>query len=47
MVYFVVNGVEVSGRVNPVAAKNAGENMKLVADLNHMHLIDPATEQVI
>jgi multiple sugar transport system ATP-binding protein len=47
MVYFIVNGVEVSGRVNPVAAKNAGENMKLVADLNHMHLIDPATDQVI
>ena len=47
MVYFVVNGVEVCGRVNPTAAGNAGESMKLVADMNHMHLIDPVTDQVI
>jgi len=47
MVYFIVEGVEVCGRVNPAAAKNAGEMMTLVADLNHMHLIDPATDQVI
>jgi multiple sugar transport system ATP-binding protein len=47
MVYFIVEGVEVCGRVNPAAAKNAGETMRLVADLNHMHLIDPATDQVI
>jgi multiple sugar transport system ATP-binding protein len=47
MVYFVVEGVEVCGRVNPAAAKNAGETMTLVADLNHMHLIDPTTDQVI
>jgi multiple sugar transport system ATP-binding protein len=47
MVYFVVDGVEVCGRVNPTAARNAGEKMTLVADLNHMHLIDPATDQVI
>jgi multiple sugar transport system ATP-binding protein len=47
MVYFIVDGVEVCGRVNPTAARNAGETMRLVADLNHMHLIDPATDQVI
>jgi multiple sugar transport system ATP-binding protein len=47
MVYFIVEGVEVCGRVNPLAAGNAGEKMRLVADLNHMHLIDPATDQVI
>jgi multiple sugar transport system ATP-binding protein len=47
MVYFIVDGVEVCGRVNPAAAGNAGEKMRLVADLNHMHLIDPATDQVI
>ncbi|HUI35276.1 MAG TPA: sn-glycerol-3-phosphate ABC transporter ATP-binding protein UgpC [Stellaceae bacterium] len=47
MVYFIVDGVEICGRVNPAAAKNAGETMKLVADLNHMHLIDPATDQII
>jgi multiple sugar transport system ATP-binding protein len=47
MVYFIVDGVEVCGRVNPAAAGNAGEKMRLVADLNHMHLIDPTTDQVI
>jgi multiple sugar transport system ATP-binding protein len=47
MVYFIVEGVEVCGRVNPAAARGAGETMTLVADLNHMHLIDPTTDQVI
>jgi multiple sugar transport system ATP-binding protein len=47
MVYFIVNGVEVCGRVDPAAAGNAGETMPLVADLNHMHLIDPRTDQVL
>jgi multiple sugar transport system ATP-binding protein len=47
MVYFIVDGVEVCGRVNPAAAGNAGEMMPLVGDLNHMHLIDPRTDQVL
>jgi multiple sugar transport system ATP-binding protein len=47
MVYFVVNGVEVCGRVNPDSAGNAGQMMPLVADLNHMHLIDPRTDLVL
>jgi len=47
MVYFVVDGVEVCGRVNPAAAGAAGDSMPLVADLNQMHLIDPRTQQVI
>ena len=28
MVYFIVDGVEVCGRVNPAAAGNAGETMR-------------------
>src|SRR6266851_669212 len=47
MVYFIVDGVEVCGRVNPAAAGRVGESMRLVADLNQMHLIDPRTQQVI
>jgi len=47
MVYFIVNGIEVCGRVNPEAAKSAGEIMPLVADMNHMHLIDPRTDLVL
>ena len=47
MVYFIVDGVEVCGRVDPVTAGNVGEPMRLIADLNQMHLIDPHTELVI
>jgi multiple sugar transport system ATP-binding protein len=47
MVYFVVDGVEVCGRVDPAAAGRVGEPMRLVADVNQMHLIDPRTELVI
>jgi multiple sugar transport system ATP-binding protein len=47
MVYFMVDGVEVCGRVNPNSAGKAGETMPLVADLNHMHLIDPRTDLVL
>jgi multiple sugar transport system ATP-binding protein len=47
MVYFIVDGVEVCGRVDPVTAGNVGEPMRLIADLNQMHLIDPRTELVV
>jgi multiple sugar transport system ATP-binding protein len=47
MVYFTIDGVEVCGRVEPSAAGNAGERMRLAADLRHMHLIDPQTELVV
>jgi multiple sugar transport system ATP-binding protein len=47
MVYFIIDGVEICGRVEPSAAGNVGEPMPLVADLNKMHLIDPGTEEVI
>ena len=47
MVYFIVDGVEVCGRVNPAAAGGVGESMRLVADLNQMHLIDRHTQMVI
>jgi multiple sugar transport system ATP-binding protein len=47
MVFFKVNGTEVSGRVEPTAAKGPGEEMQLRANLDHMHLIDPATNAVL
>jgi multiple sugar transport system ATP-binding protein len=47
MVYFIVDGAEVCARVSPLAAGGAGEKMRLIADLNQMHLIDPRTELVI
>ncbi len=47
MVFFMINGAEVCGRVNPNAGAQAGARMKLVADLANMHLIDEASGQVL
>jgi multiple sugar transport system ATP-binding protein len=43
MVYFAVNGTEICARVEPSAATASGQPMRLYANLNHMHLIDPQT----
>ena len=47
MVFFTVNETEVCARVEPTAASAPGQQMRLYANLNHMHLIDPATELVL
>jgi multiple sugar transport system ATP-binding protein len=47
MVYFIVGGVEICARVSPESAMGPGERMRFMADMRHMHLIDPTTEQVI
>ncbi len=47
MVFFTVNGQEVCARVDPGAAKGSGEQMRLAANVEHMHLIDPATDAVL
>jgi multiple sugar transport system ATP-binding protein len=47
MVFFTLNGTEICARVAPEAAKAPGQPMRLYANLNHMHLVDPATELVV
>jgi multiple sugar transport system ATP-binding protein len=47
MVFFTINGTEVCSRVEPSAATAPGQPMRLYANLNHMHLIDPATDLVL
>ncbi len=47
MVFFTLNGQEICGRVDPAAAGAPGETMRLYAHMNHMHLIDPATNGVL
>ena len=47
MVFFTINGTEVCGRVEPTAAGEAGASMRLHANMDHMHLIDPATGLVL
>ena len=47
MVYFTINGTEICGRVEPKSAGDAGSAMRLHANIDHMHLIDPASGAVI
>jgi multiple sugar transport system ATP-binding protein len=47
MVFFTVSGSEICARVEPSAATAPGQPMRLYANLNHMHLIDPATDLVL
>ena len=47
MVYFTIDGQEICGRVDPGSAKGPGEPMRLYADMNRMHLIDPQSGAVL
>jgi hypothetical protein len=47
MVFFAINGNEYCARVEPNAALDAGQTMKLHANMDHMHLIDPVGGAVL
>jgi len=47
MVYFTVDGQDVCSRVDPGSAKGPGEAMRLAANMEHMHLIDPQSGSVL
>jgi len=47
LVHFLIGGVDVCGRVSPNAGAQGGQRMQLVADLDHMHLIDDASGKVV
>jgi multiple sugar transport system ATP-binding protein len=47
LVHFRVNGSDICGRVSPTAKARDGCSMKLVADLNNMHLIDGESGRVL
>ncbi|MBA3477811.1 MAG: sn-glycerol-3-phosphate ABC transporter ATP-binding protein UgpC [Lautropia sp.] len=47
MVFFLLAGVELCGRVHPNAGAQAGKRMTLVADLSNMHLIDDTSGKVL
>ncbi|MFZ3336033.1 MAG: sn-glycerol-3-phosphate ABC transporter ATP-binding protein UgpC [Xanthobacteraceae bacterium] len=47
MVYFTIDGQEICGRVDPGSAAGPGESMRLYADMDRMHLIDPQTGLVL
>jgi len=47
LIYFMLEGVEVCGRVNPNAGASDGAPFRLAIDLNNIHLINEATGAVI
>ena len=47
MVYFTVDGQEICGRVDPSSAVGPGNAMRLHANMEHMHLIDPQSGLVL
>ncbi len=47
LVFFSVNGTEMCARTNPTANTQPGVRTQLLADLNHMHLIDEASGRVL
>ncbi len=47
MVFFAIDGREVCARVSPNNVPDAGQSMRLVADLDQMHLIDKESELVL
>jgi multiple sugar transport system ATP-binding protein len=47
MVYFTIDGQQICGRVEPGSVAGPGEPMRLYANMEHMHLIDPASGAVL
>jgi multiple sugar transport system ATP-binding protein len=47
MVFFRIDGQEICGRVEPGSAAGPGETMRLYANMDHMHLIDPQSGAVL
>ncbi|MFZ0608627.1 MAG: sn-glycerol-3-phosphate ABC transporter ATP-binding protein UgpC [Xanthobacteraceae bacterium] len=47
MVYFTVDGQEICGRVDPGSGAAPSQSMRLSANMDHMHLIDPQSGAVL
>jgi multiple sugar transport system ATP-binding protein len=47
MVFFRLDGQEICGRVDPGSAAGPGQPMRLFANMDHMHLIDPESSAVL
>src|SRR5947209_12717388 len=47
LIYFIVQGEEICGKVNPNAGARDGAPLRLAVDLNNMHLLNEATGVVL
>jgi multiple sugar transport system ATP-binding protein len=47
LVFLRVSGSDICARINPAAGAQPGAKLKMLADLDHMHLIDDASGRVL
>jgi multiple sugar transport system ATP-binding protein len=47
MIHYELAGKQICSRVNPFAVSDVGETIRLMMDMNRMHLIDPTTDKVV
>jgi multiple sugar transport system ATP-binding protein len=47
MVFFALGDAEICGRVDPASAGTPGQPMRLCANVDHMHLVDPDTDLIL
>src|SRR5271165_2003471 len=47
LIHFFVGGEHVCARIDPAVHAQPGENLPLTANMNHMHLMDPASGRVV
>jgi len=47
LVFFRINGTDVCARTNPAAGAQPGARLRMLADLNYMHLIDDESGRVL
>jgi len=47
MVFFALGDAEICGRVDPASAGSPGQPMRICANVDHMHLIDPDTDLIL
>ncbi|MGI6124443.1 MAG: ABC transporter ATP-binding protein [Acetivibrionales bacterium] len=45
--YVLINGINFTARVSPKSTTNAGETVKVVFDMPHLHIFDKETEKAI
>jgi len=47
LLHIVINGQSLTAKVDPTTTANAGDNIKVVFDLNKMHAFDKETQQAL
>jgi multiple sugar transport system ATP-binding protein len=47
LVHLRMQGAEICSRIDPTTPAEPGRPLRVAADLNHMHIIDPVSGKVL